>query len=380
MRTIRLFIYKEFRQLFRNRVMLPLIFAMPLIQLVVLAYAADFEVKHVRLHISDLDQSGFSQRLTGKFLATQQFTLAGAGFSEAEGERLLDQDRGDLLLRIPAGFERDLMREGRAQVQLVVHAVDGVRGSLGNAYATQVIQLFNRELAAEYGPSLAVSAQLQGREAASRQLDITWTHWFNPRMDYKTFMVPGILAMLITMVGSFLSSMNVVREKEIGTIEQLNVTPIYKYQFIIGKLFPYWLLGLVELAMGLLLARLLYQIPIEGSLPLLFLFAAVYLLVVLGIGLLISASSDTQQQAMFIVWFFIVIFIFLSGMFTAVENMPAWAQQITYLNPLRYFIEAVRMILLKGSTFADLSRHFGILLTYAALINTLAVWRYRKRA
>ena len=209
-------------------------------------------------------------------------------------------------------------------------------------------------------------------------IEVISADWYNPELDYKTFMVPGILALLVTMVGAFLSSMNIAREKELGTVEQLNVTPIRKYQFVIGKLLPFWIIGLVELSIGLVVAKLLYDIPFLGSIPLLFAFAALYLLVVLGLGLFISTVTDTQQQAMFVSWFFLVIFILMSGLFTAIENMPIWAQRLTLLNPVRYFIEVIRMVMLKGAALQDIVRHIWILAAYAVLMNGLAMWRYRK--
>jgi ABC-2 type transport system permease protein len=182
----------------------------------------------------------------------------------------------------------------------------------------------------------------------------------------------------VTLVGGFLSSMNVVREKEMGTIEQINVTPIKKYQFIIGKLLPFWILGLVVFSVGLFFAKLIFNIPIVGSLLVIYTFTGVYLLSVLGIGLFISTITNTQQQAMFISWFFFVIFILMSGLFTAIENMPVWAQKITLLNPLRYFMEVIRMVLLKGSGFQDIKIHFMVIGGFSILINAFAVWRYRK--
>lgn len=192
-------------------------------------------------------------------------------------------------------------------------------------------------------------------------------------------MVPGILVMLVTMIGMFLSAMNIVKEKEIGTIEQLNVTPIKKYQFVIGKLLPFWVIGLFEMGFGLVVGKVVFDIPIEGSLWLIFAFSAVYLLLVLGIGLLVSTMTDTQQQAMFISWFFLVIFILMSGLFTPIESMPTWAQRITYLNPIAYFVDFMRSVMLKGSGFAAVQQHFMILGGYALAINILAILNYRKQ-
>jgi ABC-2 type transport system permease protein len=199
-------------------------------------------------------------------------------------------------------------------------------------------------------------------------------------MNYKFFMVPGIMVLLVTMVGSFLASANIVREKEIGTIEQINVTPIKKYHFILGKLIPFWLLGLIILSIGLLIAWLAYGIIPAGSLFTVYVFAGVYLLAVLGLGLLISTYCGTQQQAMLISFFLMMIFILLGGLYTPINSMPEWAQWITKFNPVSYFIEVIRMVMLKGSNLGDISRQLFIVLGFAAVLNTWAVISYRKRA
>jgi ABC-2 type transport system permease protein len=191
-------------------------------------------------------------------------------------------------------------------------------------------------------------------------------------------MVPGILVLLVTMLTLFLSSMNIVREKEIGTLEQINVTPIKKYQFIIGKLFPFWVLGLAILSIGLAIAKLVFNIPILGNIGLIYLFTSVYLLVILGIGLIISNFTETQQQSMFVAWFFTVIFILMSGLFTPIESMPQWAQNITLFNPIRYFVEIVRIVLLKGATFSEISFQFFVIVLYAVILNGIAVCSYKK--
>ncbi|HPE84112.1 MAG TPA: ABC transporter permease, partial [Aequorivita sp.] len=202
--------------------------------------------------------------------------------------------------------------------------------------------------------------------------------WYNTTLDYKTFMVPGILVLLVTMITLFLSGMNIVREKEIGTLEQINVTPIRKSQFIIGKLFPFWVIGMGLLTIGLILAKAIFNIPMEGSIALLYAYTSIYILVILGMGLLISNFTDTQQQAMFIAWFFIVIFILMSGLFTPIESMPKWAQLITEFNPIKYFVEIVRMVMLKGAGFMDILPQLWKTMLYAAIMNGLAVWSYRK--
>ena len=191
-------------------------------------------------------------------------------------------------------------------------------------------------------------------------------------------MAPGILAVLVTIIGMFMSGMNLVREKEIGTIEQLNVTPIKKYQFIIGKLVPFWVIALFDLAFGLLIALIIFDLPIVGSLFLLFGFGGLYLISVLGLGLFISTITDTQQQVMFVSFFFMMIFILMGGIFTPVESMPQWAQTADRLNPIFYFMIIMRMIVLKGSGFFDLIREFVSLLILGIVFLSLAIWRYRK--
>ena len=373
MRTISFLLYKEFRQIFRNKALLPIIFAAPIIQLIILAYAANFDVKNLKLVVIDKDQSQVSQRLISKFEGSSYFQLVGSTFSSQEADRAMELDKADLIMEIPAGFERNLVRNQGEKIQLIANAIDGIKGGLAVAYSSQVIVHFNREVQQDY--LTRVSAELIPNR---KRINIADAYWFNPKMDYKTFMVPGILVLLVTMIGSFLSSMNIVREKELGTIEQINVTPIKKYQFILGKLIPFLVIALVDLSIGLIVAKLLYNIPFLGSIPLLFGFAILYLTVILGLGLFISTFTDTQQQAMFISWFFMVVFLFLSGMFTAIENMPAWAQQITYLNPVRYFMEVIRMVMLKGSGIQDITSHLWILAGYSIAINGLAVWNYRK--
>ena len=197
-------------------------------------------------------------------------------------------------------------------------------------------------------------------------------------MDYKIFMAPGILVMLVTTIGLFLSGMNIVREKEIGTIEQLNVTPIKKYQFVIGKLSPFLIIALGELAIGIVISKLLFHIPINGSLFLVFAFAAIYLVVLLSMGLIVSTITKTQQQAMLFTWFFLVVFILMSGLFTSIESMPRWAQIVDYFNPLTYFIRVIRLVMLKGSSFEAVKDQFLIMFVYAISILSIAVWRYRK--
>ncbi len=374
MRTILFLVRKEFLQVFRNKGMLPIIFVMPVIQLMVLSFAADFEIRNLKYYWIDKDQSEASRLLRNKLDASGYFILSGTSMNTEDANLALEDGVTDLVFEIPADFERDLIRESRSSIQLNVNAIDGSKAGLGTFYANQIVQDLAQELRTEY------LSRLKFEPVKFQQINTTYSFWFNESLNYKTFMVPGILVMLVTMIGAFISAMNIVREREVGTIEQLNVTPIKKHQFIIGKLLPLWVIGLFEFTIGLIVARIVFGITSEGSLMVLYTFASIYIVMVLGLGMFISTFTETQQQAMFISWFFLVIFLLMGGLFTAIENMPQWAQTITLFNPVRYFIEVVRLVMLKGAGFWDIRSQFLVIASYAFVINSLAVWNYKKVA
>ena len=277
MRVLRILLEKEFRQIFRNPAILRLIFMMPAIQLLIMPLAADYEVKQVKVCVVDHDRSSYSQKLVNKITATNYFQLVDDTDSYDKALRYVEKDEADLVLQIPSAFEKQLVTENKATLFLAINAINGVKANLGGAYLRTIIGEFNGEVRLEW-------LQLQ-RFSPQPTLSVTSINWFNPLMNYQVFMVPGILVILVTMVGGFLSALNIVKEKEIGTIEQINVTPIRKYQFILGKLIPFWVLGLVVLTIGLVISRVAYGIVPLGSLFTIYLFAAIYLLVVLGMGL-----------------------------------------------------------------------------------------------
>jgi len=350
--------------------MLPLIFGVPIIQLVILVHAATLEMKSIELFVVDKDLSSMSSKLVNKFEGSAFYKITGNSFSIQEAEAEVLKNNADVILHIPYGFERDLMRENTSKIQLLIDGINGTAASLINGYSTSVINDFNKNILVD----LTQMPQIKEMEP----IEINTSFWYNPELNYKTYMLPGILVILVTIVSMFLAAMNIVREKEIGTIEQINVTPIRKHEFIIGKLVPFMIIALFELAFGLLIGKIFFDLPVVGSIPLLFGFTLVYLLVVLGIGLFISTISSTQQQVMFITFFFMLVFILMGGIFTPTESMPVWAQQINIINPFYYFMKVIRMILLKGSGFWDISYEFFSLLIYGILMLSLSVWRYRK--
>ncbi len=370
MRVLFTLLIKEFKQIFRNRIMLPVIFVIPVIQMILLTYAASLEMKGINMAVVDQDNSQASRELVSEFTSSPFFEISLYTHNYEEAVRLLTRDRVDVILHLQHHFEKRLFSEKATGLQLVVNAINATEAGLVNSYCTRIINEFNQQIRADW---FGVDT-----EGLVTSLEIIPQLWYNPLLDYKIYMFSGILVIIVTLIGMMLTALNLVREKEMGTTEQINVTPIRKYQFIIAKLLPFWILALIELAVGLVVGRLLYDLPIVGSLGLLFLFTSIYLFVVLGIGLFLSTISHTQQQMMFIAFFFMITFVLMSGVFTPVESMPGWAQQVNLANPMAYFMRVIRMILLKGSQFHDISREFYSLSIYALLSLTLAVTNYRK--
>jgi ABC-2 type transport system permease protein len=371
MRTLKFLLQKEFKQVFRDRAILRIIFVMPTFQLLLLPWAADYEVKNIKLAVIDHDHSQYSQQFISKVTASGYFQLDNYTASYKEATHEIEKDKADIAVEIPANFEKDLVKENEAQLFLAVNAINGVKAVLGAAYLQSIIQDYNSQVRDEW-------IQMP-RFSSEPNIEVLSTNWFNPLMNYKWFMVPGILVLLVTMVGSFLASLNIVKEKEIGTIEQINVTPVKKYHFILGKLIPFWILGLIILTIGLFISWAAYGIVPAGSFITIYVFAAVYLLAVLGLGLLISTFCATQQQAMLISFFMMMIFILLGGLYTPIESMPVWAQWITKFNPVTYFIDVMRLVVLKGSDLRDILPHILIILAFAIVLNSWAVISYRKR-
>ncbi len=369
MRTLLYIWQKEFLQIVRNRSILPVLIILPVFQMLILVYAATFDMKNINLAIIDQDLSTTSRNLVTRFSGSPFFTTEQRYLTTQQGFDALEKGEVHALLIFKPGFEKDLVRDKQAKVMLSIDAVNNTVAELIMYYSTSIIQDYNMEL-----------VPVEIRQRMHSPVNISPRFWYNPTLNYKFYMAPGVLVVLVTIIGMILSSLNMVREKEIGTIEQINVTPIHKYQFILGKLIPFWIIGIVDLSFGLVVARILFHIPMVGNMGVLALFSSVYLFTVLAFGLLLSTISETQQQVTFLAFFFIIVFILMSGLFTPTDSMPEWAKILNLLNPLYYFVKIMRSILLKGSQFNDLKEYFFILLGYGALIMSLAIRRYRKTA
>jgi ABC-2 type transport system permease protein len=373
-RTIFFLVRKEFLQIFRDHTTVFQIFMIPVIQLLVLANAATFDVKQVAMLVVDEDRTTVSAGLVQRLEAGRQFRIVRYEPSDAGVDQALLDREVTAVLHIPRRFEEDLVRRGRAPVQLVLNAEEGATAGIVQSYANAILASYaielDRTLPAARGGSRAVPR--------AAPLDLRTQRWFNPTRNYKYWMVPALMVSLTTIIGLLLTAQNITRENELGTLEQLNVTPMTKVQFIAAKLIPFWLLSLLIFSIGLAIGKLVFGIPMRGNLLWVYLAAAVYLIVVLGLGLWISTITRTQQQAMFVAFFVILIFLLMSGLFTPVDSMPEWAQRVAEANPVKHFVSIMRAVLMRGAGLETVGRPILGLAAAGVAVLALAVMRYRK--
>ena len=380
MRTVLFIFQKETLQVLRDRTMILQIAVMPVIQLLVLAQAMSYEVKHTDLALVDLDRTAGSERLVERFTASGRFSASVVTASGDVADRTLLTREAGAVLRIPAGFGRELARGQSPQVQLVLNAEDGAAAGVVSAYAGQILAQFSQ---AEARPGVGPLGAGRGAVrpvASGAGVEVQTRKLYNPQGEYLAYMAIGLLATIVTLVGVLLAAQNIAREQEIGTLEQLNVTPISKGQFIAGKLAPFWVLGLVELTLGLAVIRLGFGTPFAGPIAAVYVGAAVYLFAALGLGLLVSTSVQTQQQAMFVTFFILMSLFMFGGIFTPVVSMPGWAQGLAALNPMQHFAAILRTVLMKGGGVADVLPQLGAMAAFAAVVLPLAYLRYQKTA
>lgn len=372
MRTIFYLIRKEFLQIFRNKFISKAIFAVPIVQMLILVPAVTFELKNIKVVIIDKDMTSESRGLISKLNGSAFFKVKYLTFSENEANDLLHRNKCSMIIEIPSGFGKDIITGKQGKLLATIDAVNASSAELSWAYLNGVIRDYNADLIKKNISTIQLTP-------VSR-IEINNRYWYNEMLNYKYYMLPGILVILVTAIGFLLAGLNMVREKEIGTIEQINVTPVRKYHFIISKMVPFLLIGLVDLALGLIIGKIAFNIPFEGSILVMFLCSTIFMIAVLGLALFISTFSDTQQQYMFVAFFCMIIFILMSGIFTPYESMPMWAQDFNLINPVAYLMRINRMVMLKGSTIQDISRELYSLIIIAAAFTTLAVRRYRKTA
>jgi ABC-2 type transport system permease protein len=374
MRRVAFMMWKEILELRQDPRIFSIIFIAPIIQLTVLGYAATTDVRNVPIVVVDADRSSASRVLISRFAAVETFTIVDVVSSVREIDSHLEAGRAWMALSIPAGYGESLLTGRPTALQIVADGSDASSTNIAIGYASNLIAGYAQELVAgEGGAAPELAAGGPGIDARVRV-------WFNPTIESRYFMLPGIFALLLLVVTANLSSMAIVREREVGTLEQLNVTPLGRLQLIVGKLLPYGVIGMIDAVIVLLVILFWFEVPLRGSFWLLFAMSCVYLLTTLGLGLFVSTVSHTQQQAMMTsTFFFMMPMIYLSGFIFPIENMPAWIQPLTYLIPLRYFVIILRGIFLKGVGLETLWPQALGLFAWGMVILTLAVLRSSKR-
>ena len=371
MQQILAVILKEFKQVFRDRSMVAIIFFVPFIQLFLLAYSITVDVKHIKLEIADLDNSDMSRELVQAFSHTEQFDVVGWTRNLNGIQEGFQSWRSQMVLIIPSGFEKNLKRGRMPQIGVAVDGVDGNTAGVALGYAQAIL--------IQFGQNLQKQVIFRGRAPQPHLVEMRERMWYNLELDSKQFMIPGIAVVLLTLLPMMLSSMSLVKEKETGTLEQLLVTPLKKTPLILGKLIPFLILSFVELSFLMVVAIGSFHIAMNGSYLLLGWLSFVYLFTTLGLGIFISTVTTSQQQAMFVSWFMLVFMILMSGFFIPIENMPLILRQLTFLDPMRYFMSIVRDIFQKGSELRFLQKDAIPMTVFGLVILTISVLKFHKR-
>src|SRR3954470_2362005 len=370
---------KEFSQPFREPRMRVMLFVPPMVQLLVFGFAVNLDVDHTRIAWMDMDRTPLSRELRSRFEGSGRFDVVSQPESEEDVQRTLDRGEAQAVVRVLPSFERDVQRGRPTEVQVLIDGTNSNTASLVASYAGSIIADFSGAVSADRQNVRILARNPAGPVSAPVPQVVARTRvWFNPDLYSRNYFVPGVVANIIMMVTLMLTVMAIVREKEIGTMEQLMVTPIRPFELMIGKTLPFALVGLIDVALITTAALLVFHVPFRGSAALLFVCSVLFLMTSLGVGLFVSTISQTQQQAMMLNFFFTVPAFMLSGFAFPLRNMPMAVQWLTYLNPLRYFMEIVRGIFLKGVGVAVLWPQMASLAVYGATVLMLSAARFRK--
>ena len=358
--TLKYLIRKEFTQIRRNSFLPRLIIVFPIVVMCVMPWVMSMEVKNIVVDVVDNDRSTQSQRLVHDIEHNGYFIFHGQKPTYADALKDIEHTNADVVVVIPKDYSKDLASGRQPQVLIAANAVNGTKGSMGAAYLSQIVT-------ANAAPS-----------AATIQSKLSTLFLYNKHLNYKLFMIPALFAIVMMLMTGFLPTLNIVGEKEAGTIEQINVTPVSKWSFILAKLIPYWLIAFFVITVCLLLSWAIYGLTPAGPLWLIYLLAMLLAMFFSSFGLIISNYSDTMQQAIFVMWFFVVILLLLSGLFTPTRSMPTLAYLTTYVNPMHYFIEAMRTVFIRGGDFQSIWRQVLALLCIGLLMGGWAVQSYKK--
>lgn len=357
--TLRYLLQKEFIQIRRNPFLPRLIILFPILIMCVMPWVMNLEVKHVAVDVVDNDRSTRSQQLVQSIAVSKYFSFHGQPSSYREALRDIERSQADIVLVIPHGYSRDLTLGRKPQILIAANAVNGTKGAIGSVYLVRLVTASAFPL-------------------ASIRSEVSTLFLHNQHFDFKLFMIPALLAIVMMMMTGYLPTLNIVGEKEAGTIEQINVTPVKKSTFILAKLLPYWLIALFIITACLALSWLIYGITPAGSVALVYLLSMLLAVFFSSLGLIISNYSDTMQQAVFVMWFFVMILMLLSGLFTPIRSMPTVAYLTTYINPVSYFIEAMRTVFVRGGNFSSIAHQVLALSLIGLFMSGWAVLSYKK--
>ena len=359
--TLKYLIQKEFISMRRNAFLPRLVIIFPIMIMCVMPWVMNMEVKNILVDVVDNDRSTLSQQLIHRIEASRYFIFAGQKLSYEDALKDVERGDADVIVEIPRGYAKDFARGGSPQVLIAANAVNGTKGSMGSAYLSNIIT-------AHTAPEVAAISE-----------KVQTLYLYNKNLDYKVFMIPALMAIIVMLMCGFLPALNIVGEKESGTIEAMNVTPVSKLTFILSKLIPYWVIGAVEIAICFILAYAVYGITSEGNVGLVYLLAMLLAFIFSGFGLVVSNYNETMQQAMFVMWFFVVCLLLLSGLFTPVRSMPDWAYMTTYVNPMHYFIDGIRTVFVRGGDIRSIAQNLIALALFAVLMSGWAMASYKKR-
>ena len=357
---LRHLIRKEFLQIRRNPFLPKLILMFPIVIMCIMPWVMNMEVKNVVVNVVDNDRSTRSLQIVHSIEASDYFIFGGQKPTYRAALAEIEHGKADMVLVIPQDFGKDIDRGKMPQVLIAANAVNGTKGGMGSAYLSQI-----------------VTSHVMPTKAAI-QSKVSTLLLYNKHQNYKLYMIPALLAMVVMLMTGFLPTLNIVSEKEIGTIEQINVTPVSKWAFILSKLIPYWLIAFFVITVFLILAWLIYGITPGGPIWLVYVLAMLLAMFFSSFGLIVSNYSDTMQQAVFVMWFFVMIIMLLSGLFTPTRSMPDWAYTSTYINPTHYFIDAIRTVFIRGGGFREVAHQVFALLGIGIVMGLWAVQSYKK--
>lgn len=357
---------KEFLQIFRNPFLPRIILLFPFMVMLVMPWITTMDVRNVNVIVVDNDHSSTSTRIISHINASEYFTYQGSTVDYSRALKMLEQGDADVIVQIPSFFERDIASSSPNRISITANAVNAMKGSMGMQYVMQTIALSLKELNGEKG--IKRTSEL-----------ITVQNRFNPTLNYRHYMIPALMIILFILICGFLPALSIVGEKESGTIEQINVTPVNRFTFTLAKLMPYWIIGLFVLTMAMIVVWLVYGLVPKGDIEIIYFGAVLFILTITGFSVTIANFSDTMQQTMFVMFFFVMIFMLLSGLLTPIDSMPHWAQEFTRILPPRYFVEIMRSVYLKGASFMELWHNYAALGVSAIIFNILAAITYKKQ-